>query len=46
MLDVDAKLLIAPFPTEMSPAAKVVVASLEVKVRAKVASLDVNPSEP
>ena len=33
MLDVDAKLLSAPFATDMSPAAKFVVASLEVKVR-------------
>ena len=43
MLDVDAKLLIAPFPTEMSPTAKLDVASFEVKVRVSVASLVVEP---
>ena len=43
MLDVDAKLLIAPFPTEMSPTAKLDVASFEVKVSVSVASLVVAP---
>ena len=46
MLEDDAKLLIAPFPTEMSLAANVVVAWLEVKVRESVESVDVNPSLP
>ena len=45
MEDVCAKLLSAPLVTEMSPTAKSVVASLEVKVKARVASLDVSPSE-
>ena len=44
--EVEAKLLIAPLPTEISLATKVVVASLEVKVNESVPSLDVKPSEP
>ena len=43
MLDVDAKLLSAPFDTWMSPTAKFVVASFEVKVSVSVASLVVEP---
>ncbi len=43
MLDVDAKLLSAPLVTEMSPTAKSLVASLEVKVRVSAASLVVEP---
>ena len=43
MLDVDAKLLIAPLDTDMSAAAKLDVASFEVKVRVSVASLVVEP---
>ena len=43
MVEVEAKLLIAPFDTDMSAAAKLDVASLEVKVRVSVASLVVEP---
>ena len=46
MDDVCAKLLSAPLETEISPTAKFVVASLDVKVSESVASLDVNPSAP
>ena len=45
MDEVWEKALSAPFATDMSAAAKFVVASLEVKVRARVASLDVPPSD-
>ena len=45
MDDVCAKLLNDPPDTEMSPTAKSVVASFEVKVTARVASLDVPPSD-
>ena len=43
MDEVWAKLLSAPFDTWMSPTAKFVVASLEVKVSVSVASLVVEP---
>ena len=46
VLEVAEKLLNAPLDTVMSPTAKSVVASLLVKVRETVASLDVNPSAP
>ena len=45
MLDVDAKLLRDPPETDMSPTAKFVVASFEVKVSDRAASLDVPPSD-
>ena len=45
MVDVEAKLLNAPFDTVMSPTAKFVVASLDVKVSAMDASFVVEPSE-
>ena len=41
---IDEKLLNAPPSTVMSPAAKFVVASLDVKVSAIVESLEVSPS--
>ena len=44
MLDVAAKLLREPPETDMSPTAKFVVASFEVKVSDSAASLDVPPS--
>ena len=43
--DVCAKLLIAPLLTEISAAAKFVVASLEVKVIESVASLEEPPED-
>ena len=43
MVEVEAKLLIAPFATDMSAAAKFVVASFEVNVSVIVASLVVEP---
>ena len=46
VLEVAAKLLKAPLDTVMSPTTKLLVASLDVKVRESVASLDVNPSAP
>ena len=39
------KLLIDPFVTDISPAAKSEVASLDVKVNDKLASEDVSPSD-
>ena len=44
VLDDAAKLLKAPPETVISPTAKLVVASLEVKVTVNVASLDVKPA--
>ena len=44
--DVAVKLLNSPLVTVISPTAKLLVASLLVKVSASVASLDVNPSAP
>ena len=44
VLDVAEKLLNAPLDTVMSPTAKLVVASLDVKISGKVASLVVEPS--
>ena len=46
VLEVAEKLLNAPLVTVISPTAKSVVASLLVKVRESVASLDVNPFAP
>ena len=43
MVEVEAKLLSAPFDTDMSPTAKLDVASFEVKVSVSVASLVVEP---
>ena len=42
--DVEAKLLMVPLVTVMSPTAKLEVASLEVKVKESVPSEDVSPS--
>ena len=42
--DVEAKLLIEPLVTVMSPTAKLEVASLAVKVRDRLVSADVPPS--
>ena len=44
MVEVEAKLLRDPPETDMSAAAKLDVASFEVKVRVSAASLDVPPS--
>ena len=44
MDEVEAKLLNEPPDTEISPTAKFVVASLDVKVNESAASLDVPPS--
>ena len=46
VLEVDAKSLRDPFVTVISPTAKSVVASLDVNVSDRVASLEVNPSAP
>ena len=46
VLEVAVKLLKAPLVTVISSTAKSVVASLDVKVRASVASLDAKPSAP
>ena len=43
MVEVAEKLLSAPFDTDMSPTAKLLVASLDVKVRVRAASLVVAP---
>ena len=44
MVEVEAKLLNDPPDTEMSPTAKLDVASFEVKVNESVASLEESPS--
>ena len=46
VLEVDAKSLRDPFVTVISPTAKSVVASLDVNVSDRVASLEANPSAP
>ena len=43
MVEVDANLLSAPFDTDMSPTAKLDVASFEVKVNVSAASFVVAP---
>ena len=46
VLDVAEKILKAPPETVMSPTTKLLVASLDVNVSERVASLEVNPSTP
>ncbi len=46
MLEVALNALKVPLDTEISPISKLLVASLEVNVSDKVASLELNPSAP
>ena len=45
MDELEEKLLIDPFVTDISPAAKSEVASLDVKVRDRLVSAEVSPSD-